>query len=201
MSILVIWLPQIFVAAVLAIACLWYLKPQWLSKLKIPPENLLKNLLIATLTFRLFYPFVLSFAQYNLWSKDPFSQYFLPPHQPLNYFLLYVWGRFWLESVLALAVAGLFWAFLYLIQKNRTGFWTKDDLFLAALLAILTGWPDVIVFLVLVCLYTLLLSLVRLIIFKQTHTQLTSALIIAAIITLLAGDKLINLTGLKVLLI
>ena len=98
-----------------------------------------------------------SYLQYFAWSQNELSKLFLPPYQPLNYFLFYVGMRFFGPYLISLAFALLFInAAKYLNKKYEERFFYEEEFYIAALSIFLVGYPLAIFYLIAVILIYLL---------------------------------------------
>jgi hypothetical protein len=84
------------------------------------------------------------YQQYNLWQTTELSQLFLPPHQPISYFLQYAFTHFWIGSLIAFvaSLVGLFGMKLLNRHFQERFLWPAEPwLFATALLLIgHPGW-------------------------------------------------------------
>lgn len=100
-----------------------------------------------------------SVEQYKVWKASPFSQFFLPPYQPISYFISYVGVRFLAPWVLAFLAAALFsWVAKYFNRKFEERFFEKEEIELIALGVFLTGYPGFIFYLATILVAGALLS-------------------------------------------
>lgn len=124
--------------------------------------------------------------QFEVWKKDPFSRYILPPSQPIERFYDYAIYRFWLPHVLDLAIT-LAWAFclLLLCKYSNRRFLDEKDIYLGFLTSLIVGWPNFIIYIVIV--FGMLLTKQAIDYFmlqKKSLIPITPYMIIAAIIVL-----------------
>lgn len=86
-----------------------------------------------------------SILQYSVWSSAELSKYFLPPFQPITYFLRYSAFRFFMPSVVSFVFAGLFYSIARIINK-RSGerFFEREEIGLAAIALFISGFPGII---------------------------------------------------------
>lgn len=101
-----------------------------------------------------------SVIQYRTWESNPLSQYFLPPHQDISYFLGYVGARFFGPWILAF-VASLFfsWVARFFNKKFNERFFEKEEIELIALGTFLTGWPGFLFYLGVILIFGTLISI------------------------------------------
>lgn len=83
---------------------------------------------------------IYSYLQFNAWHSSPsLSQYLLPPYQPINYFVFYVFARYWSNYVLSflfslLALTGARWL------NERFGerfFYLEEPYLIASVIAVI----------------------------------------------------------------
>lgn len=199
----IIWLPITFFWAVFAVLLFLYAAQSFLEwKGKITPTffgKIYKLLPIILISFYVFYALIKTFAQYYVWSHNSLSKLFLPPHQNLSYFLFYSFGRFWLNALLAVAAAFLFYLLLKRLNRYRRGLFKDGETEIGFAAALLSGWPGFVVFVPIVFIVTIILSIIRSLAFKLKTTTLGPALLVSAVIILLYGNELITLLRLSVL--
>jgi len=177
-----------------------------------------KFLIWLVLGFKVLYASIETFSQYYVWSSSDFTKLFLNQNiidlniaqdffgkmawifdNRFGYFLFYSWGRFWFEIVVSLAAAFLFYLFLVFLKKYKERFFEEGETELGFLLALMVGWSNFIVFIPLVFLSMVLVSIFRMLAFKETHTTLGAPFLLAALIVLLFGNYFINILGLTML--
>lgn len=133
-------------------------------------------------------------ATYGLWASDPFSQYLLPPHTSISYFLRYSFFHFWLNYAIIIMLS-LAWAFtLWAINKlSKRNFLDKTDIYLAFLASLAAGWPNFVFLLVIFFGLMLFCQIINIVIFKKNEPlEVAPYLIVGALIALIIGDFLIN---------
>jgi len=181
-------------------------------------EILRKNYLTyAALFFRVIYAAILTWGQYIAWSSSELGRQLL--QMPVNesvpsflirvlpwifntrfgYFIFYSWNRFWLNVVLSIFLAAVFWIFLRFLNKHKERFFGEGEVELGFLTALLAGWPNVFSFIILTFLFAVGTSLARRIFFEEYYTTLGPSFIFAAFVTLILGDVLLYLFNLAVL--
>lgn len=137
-------------------------------------------------------------AQYWLWGSEAFTQLFLPPNQPIGYFLSYAGSRFWLPLGLAILCALVWYGFLRLLGRRTARFFDIGEMELAALAVFVVGWPLCIVLLPVAGVLLIVFSIVRLTVFKEQFTTLGIPFLAAMTLVLLWGSVLLRLTGWEV---
>lgn len=117
--------------------------------LRIYKKKFFKHIFIfsAILVFSiLFYD---SYLQYFTWSQNELSKMFLPPYQPINYFLFYVGMRFFGPYLISLVFAFLFFVVAKeLNKKYQERFFYEEEFYIAALAIFLIGYPLAIFYLI-----------------------------------------------------
>lgn len=106
-------------------------------------------------------------------------------HVHAGYFVFYVYGRFWVNALLGIGTALLFLGTLILLKKYRERFFDDGELQLGLVAALAVGWPLVVGFVPLVFAGVVVISLVRLIFFKEKYTTLGWPMFFAAAVSLL----------------
>lgn len=88
--------------------------------------------------------------QYILWQSEIRSRYFLPPYQPLEYFLYYSWSRFIKPEAFSFGLACFFFLVFWSLQKiSRQRVFYADEVYSAGIGFLLVGWPQGIILIVL----------------------------------------------------
>jgi hypothetical protein len=94
---------------------------------------------LAVIFILLFYQ---SYQQYQFWLENETAKYFLPPYQNINYFIFFIFARFFAPYLISLAVAFLFlFSAKRLNKKYGERFFEPEEPYLGALALFLTAWP------------------------------------------------------------
>lgn len=205
-----VWAPPVFIGVIyLLIIARYFLRgteattTRLAQVLKInffTESRLIYGLLAGTLLFNLF----LTGAQYYVWTVSALGRFFLPPYQPMSYFLRYVFLHFWLAGILSLAAAAIFYAVLKAVNKYRPGALNHAEINLGFLVCLLVGWPRTLILIPMFFSVMFLTLVSRPLIFKLRRPSAigtTGPLILAAFLTLIFGYYLINLFGWSALII
>ena len=106
-----------------------------------------------------------SYQQYQSWSQNEVSQYLLPPHQSINYFIFYAIARFFAPYLISLAVAILFlFSAKALNKKYQERFFKPEEPYFGALAIFLVshpGWLFYSALLIIIYLITHIVALAR----------------------------------------
>ena len=138
---------------------------------------------------------VFSWFTFILWKSNNISRYLLPPYQPY-YFYKYAFFHFGFSFVLALLFASfLLFPLFFLFYK--LSFSTKQEITLAFLGGIISGWPNIILYLALTFVLALILSAIN----RKNKVSISIPLILSVIIILILGAYLDKLIGLNVLIV
>ncbi len=192
------WFPNVFFGSVFALSFIFiYLKKETFPKY--PFFKKLRLLIVIVIFFRVSYSLALSIAQYYLWSQEEFSRLLLPPNQPMSYFIGYAFIHFWLEQLLAIAGALVFYIFLTLLRKYKESWISREEILLGFLMALLVGWPNLVIFIPLVFLSAVGLAIINMVALRVKHTGLYFSLMLAGLITFVFGSIIIKFSGLTVL--
>ena len=105
-------------------------------------------------------------------------------HLRVNYFFYYVYGRFWVDILIGIGCAFLFWVGLVALKKYRSRFFDKGELEVGLVSALAVGWPMMVVFVPLLLVMVVAVSAVRAIFLKESLTTLGWPMFIAAIVSL-----------------
>ncbi|MDI6733942.1 MAG: hypothetical protein QMD50_00405 [Patescibacteria group bacterium] len=206
------WLPWIFWWLVFVIIGFLYFfrnnKEFILNKL---PNFLNFNFLVkSSIIFRIFYAALLTFGQYYIWAHDSFGRillnspikeslpisfiYQLPKifNQPIGYFFVYSWGRFWLNVIVSIGLAFLFLWFLKFLKKTKERFFEEGEIELGFLGMLIVGWPNQLLYIVFVFALVVVFSIFRQLFLKKQLTTLGWPIVSSVLIILLFGSWLIE---------
>lgn len=149
-----------------------------------------KFFLISTLVI-LFELIILSYLQYIAWQGDAVMKYSLPPYENLNFFIIYISGRFLAPYVLSLIAAILF-VFIskYLNKKYSERFFYDQEYWLAALAIFLSGYPGFLFLFVVVILIILIGSVITKGRFSSYYIWIPTAIFAILIQKLLQSNQL-----------
>ncbi len=219
-----IWLPKIFTAAVFLTAVVLYVyRGKFGKDQKI--KKFYNRIAISSALFKIVYAIFLMIAQYYVWSSSQFTKIFvssslkqiissiaglkenicstLLPAKVLvgnhGFFLFYSCGRFWIDVLISISAASIFYLFLVFLKKYRERFFETGEVELGFVLALIAGWPNVTLFIPLAFVFVVLVSIFRRVFLKEFYTTLGWPFILAASVVLLFGDKLINILRLGLL--
>lgn len=158
-----------------------------------------KRLIYAVLIFYLIFAFFLSSVQYYFWKSDAFGRLFLPPHQSMEYFIQYSFFHFWQSLLLGFFSALVFTGCFFVLKKINDRLIGRHEIELFFLLAVISGWPNIIFFLSVSLLISTVWSLSNYFIFRKTESSFVLPFFIAGIITFIFGNYFVYLSGLSVL--
>lgn len=190
LNIVLTWLPAVFFGTVFLLAVFLYVKRQ--NKKFVVG---CKSLVVSSIIFRFFYAFLLTVGQYYIWSRNNFTK----PLVNSSYFLFYSYGRFWLNSLISIGAAFLFYLFLNALKKYKERFFEEGEIKLGFLAALIAGWPNFIVFVPLVFIFVALISVFKGLFLKEVYTTLGWPFILAILAILVFGGKLAVIFKLGVL--
>jgi hypothetical protein len=149
-------------------------------------------------TTRLVLALYQSLAQYWIWKSASFTALFLPPHQSISYYLLYVGSRFWLPVALAVVLSVIWYLFLRALKRHTARFFDEGEMELATLCVFLAGWPGTIVLLPLVAAAMAIWSVVKLIVWRERYTTLGIPFMLATLISLLLASTVLRTLGIEI---
>jgi hypothetical protein len=144
----------------------------------------------------LLFAVVLSVGQYLAWTNDPTGINFLPPIQPITYFLGYIWLRFLTPIFISFLVAGVWYLFLNFLRRYQDRFFENGEPELGFALALFIGWPKFLVFIPIAFLCVVLVSVFRMVFLREAYTTLGWPLVLSALLNLFYGNSLLVLFGL-----
>lgn len=195
LSSLISWLPTI----ITIFAFFWVLILIYFS---IKKEEHFRKIIIAgiALFFILFLFKAISqtYLQYCAWENNPISKFLLPPYTPISYFYQYSFLHFFSGFCLTLGGA-IFTGFLFWIFQKKN-YVNSDETLLAVLAVLFSGWPNLIIFLVVTLILAILYSLLENYIKGvKKRVFLLFPIVISLILTLVFGNFLINHIGMAAL--
>lgn len=118
-----------------------------------------------------------------------------------GYFILYVLLHFWVNVALSIFGAWVLFKFLRALRGYNGRFFEDGETELGFLMALIVGWPAITVFIPFCFVFVVVVSLVRLLVYKEAYTTLGWPFLIAAAATLLIGGQALAVSGLSVLAI
>jgi len=165
---------------------------------------------------RIFYSAFLTFFQYYVWGNNTFTNFFLnqsanPASYPklgiltapfegrLGYFVLYVFERFWLETLITILVACLFYVFLKTLKKHNGRFFEEGEPELGFSMALLVGWPGFVLFVLFIFIFIIATSIFRMVVLKQHLTTFGLPFLLSVFAVLIWGGALLQFFKLGVL--
>lgn len=145
---------------------------------------------------------VLSFAQYQIWRANDFSQHLLPPHTPITYFLFYIFTRFFAPYLISLSLGLLFFLLAHLYNsKKKEILLSREELWMIAATIFLVGWPGVVYYVPSFFLVFLIFSFISSIIYgKSYRTSPYYLWIPVAVLVILVSELYLSHTALWLLL-
>ena len=186
-----IWLPKIayFVFPVLGAA--FYI---WRNSLKIDLKKWILFLSSGFILYRVLEAALKTGLQRYLWSLDSFTKIWTET----GYWLDYSYRRFWLNLLVSLFIAFIFFLILKFLRKYKDRFFEDGEVELGFFTALLLGWPKFLFFAPMVFFSVVVISLARQIIYKKIYTTLGYPFLLATLITLIFGDEVLALFNLGV---
>lgn len=190
-----IWAPKIFFLGMFVCGVSWYVfrnrgnfELQYFS---------LKKLIWWAIIFRVGYAAIATWGQYHIWAGQELTQLLLPPHQSISYFLGYVGLRLWLNVGLSIGLSYLFYKFLERLRLRNERFFEDGEVQFGWLMALVVGWPGFILLIPFIFGSVILVSLVRIIVFRKQFTTLGWPILVATAAVLLWGKPLLDLFNLE----
>ena len=107
-----------------------------------------------------------------------------------GYFIFYSFWHYWLSAILVIVVAFLFWLILKALQKYQSRFFEDGEVELGVLAALIVGWPGFVVFIPLLFLAVVLVSIFRMVFFKEAYTTLGAPMLFGVLLFLILGCSL-----------
>ncbi len=187
------WLPAVFFTLIIFFAFLVY----FCRKKRLSVAKDFQKLILIVIIFRFCYAGFLTFLQYDFWLQNDFSRFLLPPYQSIEYFLSYSFSHFWLKVLLSVISASVFFIFLYLLKKYRSGLFEEGEIELGFLLSLVSGWPYFLVFVPLVFVFLLVFSIFGRIFWQVKRVKIGPAFLFSSLIISFWGQDLLNMLKLN----
>lgn len=112
----------------------------------------------------------LSREQFLAWQGNEFSKYFLPPYQPIGYFLKYIFRHFWATYAVSGAVAIIaYGAFLWANRVRGNMLFEREELLFMASGVLFAGHPGYVAYVMLVAMAYVAASLAQLLITRKNE--------------------------------
>ena len=156
------------------------------------------GLAIIAIAIRIVFAMVKTGLQYYAWTQSELSRFFLPPYRSISYLLQYSWTHFWLNALLSVGAALLFFGILRALQAHNPRYFDAGEVELGALIALVVGWPHVIVFVPVVFLLVVIISIIRGVVLHKPYTTLGLPFFLGAVIAFALTTYIIatfHLTG------
>ncbi|MCX7589375.1 MAG: hypothetical protein N2Z85_00325 [Patescibacteria group bacterium] len=102
-----------------------------------------------------------SVNRYFLWKEDPIFKFLIPPYKNINYFIYFVFIRFFSYWILALVAALILnKTALFFNKKYNERFFEPEEIPFATLGMFLSGWPGFLFYFCFVLIFGLILSII-----------------------------------------
>lgn len=151
----------------------------------------IKHLAIFLAVFRLLYAGFLAYGQRFIWSQNEFTNFFVE-YQGGSYFSEYAWIHFGLNATLSIFSALLFWVFLRSLKSYQERFFHEGETELGLALALICGWPGILLFICFGLLMVVLVSVFKMIFAKEKYTTLGVPFLLACPVVLWGSIALID---------
>lgn len=184
--------------------CIRFFKPEWVKSISY------KKIILISISIHIFYALFISWGQYYVWlnggeftrsllsmplSTDvPFSPVFewLRPifAGDLGYFFYYILGRFWINAFLTLIISFVLYGFFILWDHYRGSF-VDNGTKIVLILMIISGWPGVLINVVL----GFFLSLILMIIYTikgKNNLKIEPLFIVSTLLSLLFTNIILS---------
>ena len=130
------------------------------------------RLAVFVVVFRFAFAAVKTGLQYWGWMQSEFTRFLLPPHQNISVLLHYAWTHFWLNAIMSIGCALLFFFVLKALAARNPRYFEEGEVELGALMALLAGWPQAVVFIPAVFFSVVIISIVRGFWMREAYTTL-----------------------------
>jgi len=189
------WVSRGVLFAVAIVACIVYYRPM------ADRRRIFLRFAFGVAVFRLLFAGVRTALQYYAWMRTELTRFFLPPHQSVAVLLHYSWTHFWLNAIVSIGAALLFFAVLRALRAHNPRYFAEGEADLGLLLALVVGWPHVVVFVPAVFLSVVVISLIRGIFLREAYTVLGLPFFIGYAIALVSTGYIIAALSLTSIII
>lgn len=148
-------------------------------------------LAIAVIMFRFVLAGVKTGLQYYAWTLSDISRFMLPPHQSIGVLLRYSWTHFWLNALISIGAALLFFVILKILRSYNPRFFETGEIELGFLMALVVGWPQFVIFVPAVFLMVVFMSIIRGIFLREPYTTLALPFFLGTVITFATAASII----------
>lgn len=159
------------------------------------------TLAVTAIVFRFIMAGIKTGLQYYAWTLSDVSRFMLPPHQSIGVLLRYSWTHFWLNALISIGAALLFFIILRMLRSYNPRFFETGEVELGFLMALVVGWPQFVVFVPATFLMIVFMSIIRGIFLREPYTTLAMPLFLGAVIAFAATTSIIAAFDLIVLVI
>lgn len=163
------------------------------DKLVLRLIRLIFFLVIIFVSLRVMFLF---WQQFEIWQ----GSYFLPPYQPIGYFLQYSWMHFAKQPVFDISLGVFFFLLIWLGEKiSRNRFFYDEEKYSGGLAILLVSWPQNILVFFLTLVLGMIYSLAKIVFIRGKNAVLVSFRYfwpVVGLALLLFGDILVNFLGL-----
>lgn len=203
-----VWGPRFYWVIATLLAFFIYLLKRRFTENRYLAGITYRNLGILSVLFYVSYAAIATWGQYYLWrteavaalaTKNALAQNLFTSLLAPGYFAQHVWVVYWLSAVLSILCAFLWYLFLRFLKNHNGRYFDEGEVELGLICALAVGWPRFIVFLPFVFVFVLVISLVRLVVFKEQFTTLGGPFLGALLASLLFGDRILELLKLTAL--
>lgn len=177
-SSLLSWVSPVVLIAIAIFACVVYYRSS-LEQRRVRIFLILAGIVVA---FRLAFAGTKTGLQYFAWLQSEVTKFMLPPYQSIGVLLQYSWTHFWLNALISIGAALLFFVVLRSLYSYNTRFFDTGEIELGLLVALVVGWPHFIVFVPAVFLSVIIVSIVRGIAFREPYTTLGLPFFLGAVV-------------------
>jgi len=191
------WISQGVLFAIAVAACVAYYHPA----IRHRRASFFIRLAVCGGVFRLVFAAAKTGLQYWGWAQSEFTKFLLPPYQHITVLLQYAWTHFWLNALLSTGLALVFFVVLRALRAHNTRYFEDGEVELGALMALLAGWPQVVVFIPAVFFSVVIVSIVRGFWVREAYTTLGLPFFIGYATSLILTMYIVVLFDLSALLI
>ena len=168
----------------------------WLIKGTAPSLKAIRAFIFLCLITIFSRSFLMTFLNIYLWSKDELAKRLLPPYAPWSYAAQYSFYHYWFEPmVLIIFALIIFWAIILLNKKFQNKLFYDEEPYFALLGVLLTGWPNCLVYLILVLSLGLASHIFLYIFSKERELPLLYFWLPCALLVIIANDIISKYSG------
>jgi len=139
-NVLIVWIPVVIYSIILLAILIDYFKNKAIGRKTVSIG------IIIVLTILIAKAVIQSLATYYYWKSSSFGQFLLPPYQP-TYFYEYSWHRYLLPTLASIISSLILFFLIWFVSQYKKDLFLEGEKSLAFLGSLVSGWPNIIIYL------------------------------------------------------